>query len=196
MFWPTQYLKPFRGHEFVHLSILSPKSCSQSVRTSPPASTHQATESCSLPGKTTGSGHASHNRQKRKCSLYHPGERDAGKPMANLHGPYLFAVHLELQTWKCPVEVVVQSLSHVRLFATPSIAVCQAPLSCPPVSPGVCSNSCPFMMLTNHLVLCHPLLLLPSIFPSIRVFSSESALCIRWPNASASASVLPMNIQG
>ena len=51
------------------------------------------------------------------------------------------------------------------------------------------------VMLANHLILCHPLLLLPSIFPSIRVFSSESALCIRWPNASASASVLPMNIQ-
>ena len=53
------------------------------------------------------------------------------------------------------------------------------------------------MMLVNHLIHCHPLLLLPSIFPSIRVFSSELALCIRWPKySSASASVLPMNIQG
>ena len=54
------------------------------------------------------------------------------------------------------------------------------------------------VMPSNHLILCHPLLLLPSIFPSIRVFSSESALHIRWPKfgASASASVLPMNIQG
>ena len=50
----------------------------------------------------------------------------------------------------------------------------------------------------NHLVLCRPLLLLPSVFPSIRVFSNESAFCIRWTKYwnSASASVLPMNIQG
>ena len=50
---------------------------------------------------------------------------------------------------------------------------------------------------SNHLILCHPLLLSPSIFPSIRDFSSESALCIRWPKYwSFSVSVLPMNIQG
>ena len=53
-------------------------------------------------------------------------------------------------------------------------------LPCPSLSPRVCSNSCP-VMLSNHLVLCHPLLLLPSVFPSIRVFSSEAALGIRWP---------------
>ena len=54
------------------------------------------------------------------------------------------------------------------------------------------------VMLSNHLILCRPLLLLPSIFPSISVSSNESALCIRWPKygASALASVLPMNIQG
>ena len=53
------------------------------------------------------------------------------------------------------------------------------------------------VMPSHHLILCHPLLLLPSIFPSIRVFSNESILCIRWPSteASASASVLPVNIQ-
>ena len=53
------------------------------------------------------------------------------------------------------------------------------------------------VMLSNHLIVCHPLLLLTSIFPNIRVFSNESALCVRWPNigASASTSVLPMNIQ-
>ena len=49
---------------------------------------------------------------------------------------------------------------------------------------------------SSHLILCCPLLLLPSIFPSIGIFSSESALCIRWPSIGASASVLPMNIQG
>ena len=53
------------------------------------------------------------------------------------------------------------------------------------------------VMPSNHLILCRPLLLLPSIFPSIRVFSNESAPCIRWPSigVSASASVLPMNTQ-
>ena len=48
---------------------------------------------------------------------------------------------------------------------------------------------------SSHLVFCYPLLFLPSIFPSIRVFSNESALCITWPSIEASASVLPMNLQ-
>ena len=54
------------------------------------------------------------------------------------------------------------------------------------------------LMPSNHLAFCHSLLLLPSIFPSIRVFANELALCIRWPKywSSVSASVLPMNIQG
>ena len=52
---------------------------------------------------------------------------------------------------------------------------------CPSPSPGACSNSCPAVIPTNHLFFCHPLLFLPSIFPSIRVFSNELALCIRWP---------------
>ena len=52
---------------------------------------------------------------------------------------------------------------------------------CPSFSPGVCSNSCPeSVMLSNHLILCRPLILLPSIFPSIRVFSNESPLHSRW----------------
>ena len=49
---------------------------------------------------------------------------------------------------------------------------------------------------SNDLILCCPVLLLPSIFPSIRVFSNESAPCIRWPKTGASASVLPVNVQG
>ena len=54
---------------------------------------------------------------------------------------------------------------------------------CPSLSPGVCSKptSIESLMLSNHLIFCHPLFLLPSIFPSIRVFSKELALCIRWP---------------
>ena len=58
-----------------------------------------------------------------------------------------------------------------------------ARLPCPSPTPGACSNSHPFtlVMPSNHLILCHPLLLLPSIFPSTRIFSNESVLHIRWP---------------
>ena len=66
-----------------------------------------------------------------------------------------------------------------------------ARLPCPSPFPGACSNS---VMPFNHLILCHPLLLLPSVFPSIRVFSSESTLCIRWPKYwSFSFSISPSN---
>ena len=66
---------------------------------------------------------------------------------------------------------------------------------CPSPTPGVHPNSCPLsVMPSNHLILCHPLLLLPSIFPSIRVFSNESALCIRWPKDwSFSFNISPSN---
>ena len=79
------------------------------------------------------------------------------------------------------VHAVVQLLSHVRLFVTPWTAAHQASLS------FIISRSLLTFMSTesvtpsNHLILCHPLLLLPSIFASIRVFSNESALRIRWP---------------
>ena len=57
-----------------------------------------------------------------------------------------------------------------------------ARLPSPSPTPRACSNSCPLsVMPSNHFILCHPLLLLPSIFPSIRVFSNESVLHIRWP---------------
>ena len=61
-------------------------------------------------------------------------------------------------------------------------------------TPGDCSNSCPLGIPSNHLILCHPLLLLPSVFPRIRVFSNESVLCIRWPKYwSFSFSISPSN---
>ena len=68
-------------------------------------------------------------------------------------------------------------------------------LPCPSPTPEACSNmSIKLVMPSNHLILCHPLLLLPSIFPSIRVFSSESVLHIRWPNDwSFSFSISPSN---
>ena len=89
--------------------------------------------------------------------------------------------------------VVVQLLSHVQLFATPWTATRQASLSFTISWSLFKLISIGSVMLSNNLILCHPLLLLPSIFPSIRVFSNESVLSI---GASASASVLPMNIQG
>ena len=68
-----------------------------------------------------------------------------------------------------------------------------ARLPCPSPTPGAYSNSCPSVMPSNHLILCGPLLL-PSIFPSTRVFSNESALCIRWPKYwSFSFSISPSN---
>ena len=97
-----------------------------------------------------------------------------------------------------------------------SIYCCSVAQSCPPLcDPMGCSTSgFPVLhhlpefaqthvhgvvMPSNHLILCHPVLLLPSVFPRIKVFSNKSALQIRWPKfigALASASVLPMNIQG
>ena len=75
----------------------------------------------------------------------------------------------------------VQSLSHVRLFATPWTAARQASLSITNSRSMIKLMSIEPVMASNHLILCRPLLLLPSIFPSIRVFSNESALRIRWP---------------
>ena len=75
----------------------------------------------------------------------------------------------------------VQSLSHVRLLATPWITAHQASLSIPNSQSLLRLVSIESVMPSNHLILCHPLLLPPSIFPSIRVFSSESVLHTRWP---------------
>ena len=75
----------------------------------------------------------------------------------------------------------VQSLSRVQLFATPWTAERQASLSITNSWSLPKVVSIESVMPSNHLILCHPLLLLPSIFPSIRVFCSESVLRIRWP---------------
>ena len=88
----------------------------------------------------------------------------------------------------------VQLLSHVRLFATPLTAACQASLSITNSQSPPQIMSIELVMPSNHLILCCPLLLLPSIFPSIRVFSNESALHIRWPKyCSLSFSISPSN---
>ena len=80
-----------------------------------------------------------------------------------------------------PVAVVVQPLSWVQLFATPWTAACQASLSFSISQSLLKLMSIESVMPSNHLILYCPLLLLPSVFPSIRVFSNNSALCIRWP---------------
>ena len=80
-----------------------------------------------------------------------------------------------------PCVVAVQSLSRVWLFAIPWTAAHQASLSFTISQSLLRLMSIESVMPSNHLILCCPLLLLPSIFPSIRVFSSESALHIRWP---------------
>ena len=81
----------------------------------------------------------------------------------------------------------VQSLSHVQLFATPWTAACQASLS-------ITNSSLESVMPSNHLILCRSLLLPPSIFPSMRVFSNESVLPIRWPKYwSFSFTISPSN---
>ena len=92
------------------------------------------------------------------------------------------------------IVVVVQSLNHVPLFTTPWTAAYQASL-CFTISQSLLNiKSIESTMPWNHLILCHPLFLLLSIFPSIRVFSNELALCIRWPKYwSFSSSISPSN---
>ena len=104
-------------------------------------------------------------------------------------------------TWKyavyrCLLVAVVQSLSRAWLFVTPWTAARQASLSITISWSLLKLMSIESVMPPNHLILCHPLLLLPSIFPSIRVFSNESALHTMWPKYWSLASVLPVNIQG
>ena len=86
----------------------------------------------------------------------------------------------------------VQSLSCVWLFVTPRAAARQASLSITNSRSLLKLMSIALVMPSNHLILCRPLLPLPSIFPSIKVFSNESALCIRWPKY-WSVSISPSN---
>ena len=90
--------------------------------------------------------------------------------------------------------VVVQSFSCVQLFATPWTEARQASLSFTISCSLLKLMSIELVMPFSHLILCRPLILLPSIFPSIRVFSNELALCIRWPKFwSFSFSISPFN---
>ena len=89
---------------------------------------------------------------------------------------------------------MLSPFSHVQLFATPWTIAHQASLSITNSWNLLKLMSIELAMLSNHLIVCCPLLLLPSIFPSIRVLSNESALCIRWPKYwSFSFSISPSN---
>ena len=111
---------------------------------------------------------------------------------------YCFPVVLPLFLWRFFSMYAqissVQSLSRGRLFMTPWTAACQASLSITNSRSFLKHMSVELVMPFNHLILCRPLLLPPSIFPSIRVFSNESVLLIRWPKYwSFSFSISPSN---
>ena len=127
-----------------------------------------------------------------------------GPDLTGLHGRNLLGEGWELvciclAACYCPWSWIssfssVQSLSHVRLFATPWTAAYQASLFITNSQSLLKLMSIESVMRSNHLILCHPLLLPPSIFPSIRVFSNESVLRIRWPEYwSFSFSISPSN---
>ena len=100
--------------------------------------------------------------------------------------------HFLLQCMK--VKMKAKSLSCVQLLATPSTAAWQASLSITNSWSLLKLMSIESVMPSNHLILCRPLLLLSSIFPSIRVFSNESVLCNKWPEYwSFSFSISPSN---
>ena len=90
------------------------------------------------------------------------------------------------------MNIVVQLPSLVLLYATPQTAARQASLSLTTSQSLLKFMSIESVMPSNHLILCHPLLLLPSVFASIRVFSNESTLCIKWPKI-WSFSISPSN---
>ena len=91
----------------------------------------------------------------------------------------LYSAHTDF--WFLYSHFIVQLPSHVWLFAIPQTAACQASLSITNSQNLLKLMSMALVMWSNHLILYHPLLHLPSIFPSIRAFSNESVLCIRWP---------------
>ena len=112
------------------------------------------------------------------CSEWQPGmiEKKKFSSVLNIETNIILKQQKELYHFPS-----VQSLSRVWLFATPWTATCQASLSITNSRSLPKPMSIKSVMPSNHLILCHPLLLLPSIFPSIKVFPKESALCIRWP---------------
>ena len=121
-----------------------------------------------------------------------------GRKNSPHHGYWVSTHHICISTGafypKDNLGQSVQSLSRVQLFATPWTAPCQASLSITNSQSLLKLTSIELVMPSNHLILYHPLLLPPSIIPSIRVFSSESVLHIRWPKYwNFSFSISPSN---
>ena len=119
------------------------------------------------------------------------------------HPEYICGFSVRLNTYAAPTVFIlarssVQSLSCVRIFETPRIAACQASLFITKSRSSLRLMAIESVMPSTHLILCRPLLLLPPIPPSIRVFSSESTLRMRWPNywSFSLASFLPKKSQG
>ena len=121
---------------------------------------------------------------------------------SSLTGGFKFSSHISmLPKFSCVISLIirshiqfssVQSLSHVRLFATPWIAARQDSVSITKSPSSLKLMSIESVTPSSHLILCHPLLLLPPIPPSIRVFSNESTLRMRWPKYwSFSFSIIP-----
>ena len=97
-------------------------------------------------------------------------------------GAWLATVHGVAKSWTRLSDFTSVQFSHsVMSDSLQPHGLQHASLPCPLLSPRICSNSCPLSWPWNHLILCLPLLLLPSVFPSIRVFSNESLFHIRWP---------------
>ena len=146
-----------------------------------------------LPGKSHG---------QRSLIGYSPWGRKESDMMSDLHrntvSPYqaltTLSIIIFLDIYSNELKTSVQLLSHVWLFVTPWNAACQASLSITSSQSLLKLMSIESVMSSNHLILCCPLLLLPSIFPSIRVFSNKSVLPIRWTKYwSFSFSISPSN---
>ena len=129
--------------------------------------------------------------KQEMCSI--PGSgRSSGEGNGNPFHYYYLGNPINRGAWQLTVSL--QSLSYVQLFATPWTVAYQASLSITNSRSLLKLKSVESVMSSNHLVLCEPLLLLSSILPSIRVFSKESVLCIRWPKCwSFSFSISPSN---
>ena len=123
-----------------------------------------------------------YNFRFRHGNLHYP---KSIEPSGSILKPF-FSLHLAASSQLSATPLLkwissVQLLSRVWLFGTPWNAACQASLSITNSQSLLKLVSIESVMPSNHLILCHPLLLVPSIFPSIRVFSNESVLHIRWP---------------
>ena len=122
-----------------------------------------------------------------------PEIKTASPASSALQADSLLLSHWEAQYHSFSVQFSL-SLSCVRLFATLWTTACQTSLSITNSQSKLKLMSIKSVMPSSHLILCHPLLLLPSIFPNIRVFSNESALCFRWPKYwSFSFNISPSN---